>query len=61
MLYEFADCEPGIEEENCARLLERNNVDPDDAWFFWLGMWGVFLVFRLAALLILQKNSKTFS
>lgn len=61
MIYEFADCEPGIEEENCAILLERNNVDPDDAWFFWLGMWGVFLVFRLAALFILQKKSKTFS
>lgn len=61
LMYEFDDCNPGIEADNCDSILSRNEVDPDDALNFWLGMGGLFVVFRLAALIILQRKSKTFS
>lgn len=61
MIYEFESCEPGIEEQNCDIILSRNEVDPDDSTFYWIATWGLFLAFRLSALLILQRKSKTFS
>lgn len=61
MIYEFGECESGIEQDNCDNVLERNNVSPDDDWWFWLAMCGLFVVFRLGALLLLKKRATNFS
>lgn len=57
MIYEFGDCDPGLAEENCDNLLERNNVSTDDAWWFWLALCALFLAFRLGALALLRKRA----
>jgi ABC-type multidrug transport system permease subunit len=59
--YEFTDCDPGLASANCALILDRNGVDPEDTWWYWLALVALFLSFRLVALLFLRKRGMEFS
>lgn len=56
VLYEFGDCE----FSTCQGLLAANNVKAEDAWWYWLVLVSLFVVFRLAALLFLRKRATQF-
>lgn len=60
-MYEFEDCGDGLAERNCNAILYQNNVSPDDKWWYWLALMGLFCFFRIAALLILRKKGSEFS
>jgi len=56
LVYEFGDCE----EATCQGLLAGNHVNPDDAWWYWLVLASLFVVFRLLALVFLRKKATRF-
>jgi len=54
--YEFnRDC--GDYQENCNSVLKIANVDPDDVWWYWLALAGIFVVLRLGALALLKRKA----
>jgi hypothetical protein len=66
--YEFGDpstctvsSAAGAPINNCDLILSRNEVDPDDIWWYWLAMVGLFLGFRLSALMVLKQRADDFS
>jgi ABC-type multidrug transport system permease subunit len=59
--YEFDDCSPGLPAQNCEDILERNGVDPDDKWWYWLALVALFVTYRFVALLVLRKKGIDFS
>jgi hypothetical protein len=64
-MYEFANCNgddgEGQEAENCELIMKQNNVNPDDAWWYWLALCGLFVGFRVAAILVLRKRGRFFA
>jgi len=60
MIYEFGDCEPGLAEENCKNILRRNSVSKDDEWWYWIALLGLFVGFRMLALLAIKKRATVF-
>ena len=55
--YEFGDCEPGLEQDNCNAVLESNNVSVDDVWWYWLALMCLFCTFRLGGVYVLQSKA----
>jgi len=55
--YEFDDCDPGLASENCDTVLEANNVDKDDVWWYWLALLGLFVAFRLGGVAVLRYRA----
>lgn len=55
LLGEFGDCDA----ESCVSLLENNSVDEMESYWYWLILLGLFVFFRLMALIVL-KNKATF-
>jgi len=45
------------DNEVCQNLLSNTNVDPDDVWWYWLALVGIFIVLRLSALFLLRKKA----
>lgn len=46
--------------DQCAGFLEDLNADPDEVWWNWLVLAGLFVVFRLLALFILRRKAEKF-
>jgi ABC-2 type transporter len=46
--------------EQCAKLLDRVNADPDETWWNWLVLVLLFIVFRVGALAILRQKANKF-
>jgi len=61
IIYEFDYCEPGLAQQNCENILRRNDVNPDDAWWYWLALLGVFGLFRLMVLIVLRKKASVYA
>lgn len=62
-MYEFSDCEgEPLEQatENCHIIMVQNNVHTDDAWWYWLAMLAILVVFRLTALFVLRQKGASF-
>ena len=58
---EFHNCsDNATENRNCARLVENVRADPDAGWFYWIMLVAFFIVFRLLALVLLQKSATKF-
>jgi len=57
LAYELQNCEPGLAEANCMDTLARNNVNVDDIWWYWLALLGLFLGFRLIAMIVLRSKA----
>ena len=58
---EFHNCsDNATENRNCARLVENVRADPDVEWFYWIMLVAFFIVFRLLALVLLQKSATKF-
>ena len=58
---EFGDgCGSEQADENCANLLDTIEADPDEEWWNWLVILGLFVVFRLLALFILRQKAVKF-
>jgi ABC-type multidrug transport system permease subunit len=60
-IYEFEDCGGVLATANCHRILSQNNVNPDDKWWYWLALATMFVIFRVAALLVLRRKGANFS
>lgn len=60
LLAEFGRCEPGLAQWNCERLLTQNNALFTDRWWYWTALLGLFLVYRLVALVILKRKANRF-
>jgi hypothetical protein len=62
LVEEFFDCDPGnaTANLNCNRLVADIDADPDDTWWNWLVLVGLFVFFRLSALYILQQKAIKF-
>lgn len=59
---EFYDCNPSDEAENnaCNMLVESIDGDPDETYWNWLVLAGIFVFFRLFALFILRRKATKF-
>lgn len=60
-IYEFEDCGAGQAQENCDTLLAQNGVSVDDAWWYWLCLAALFVMFRGVAMIILRQKGNSFS
>ena len=59
VMAEFEACSsPGA--ENCERIIESIDAEEEDKWWYWLVLIGLFVVFRLTALVILRKKATKF-
>jgi len=59
VIEEFEACS-GPGSENCQRIIDSIDAEPDDIWWYWLVLLGLFAFFRVAALLILRKKATKF-
>jgi len=50
----------GIVPNNCERILNHVDANPDDTWWYWLVLVGQFIFFRLVALVALRKKAVRF-
>merc|ERR1712232_624178 len=57
LAYELQNCEPGLAEANCMAILASNNVKVDNIWWYWLALLGLFLAFRLIAIVVLRSKA----
>jgi len=57
LAYELRNCEPGQAEANCLQTLAQNNVNLDYIWWYWLALLGLFLGFRLVAVIVLRSKA----
>jgi ABC-type multidrug transport system ATPase subunit/ABC-type polysaccharide/polyol phosphate export permease len=58
LAYELQNCEPGLAQQNCEYTLARNNVSVDNIWWYWLALLGLFIGFRLIAMIVLRSKAK---
>ena len=57
---EFDGCE-GPGSENCQRIIYSTlEADPDEVWWYWLVLIGLWFVFRMSGLAILTKKASKF-
>lgn len=54
------DCGDDKADDNCETILRNVEADPDDAWWYWLILAVLFVVFRLLALMLLRKKATKF-
>lgn len=59
LVNEFHNCEPDSPKatENCNRVVDNVEADPDEAWWYWAVLVSMFLFFRILALAILQRKA----
>ena len=62
LVEEFDGCGPEGSEalENCQRVISETDADPDETWWYWLVLVGLFIFFRLLALYILRQKASSF-
>lgn len=62
LVEEFYDCDPGNPTANdkCNTLIREVDADPDETWWNWLVLVGLFCFFRVTALIILQQKAVKF-
>lgn len=65
LVEEFQDCadrevSEGIEHKKCFSMLDTVNAKEDETWWNWLILISLFVVFRGAALFILQRKATKF-
>jgi ABC-type multidrug transport system ATPase subunit/ABC-type multidrug transport system permease subunit len=68
MIYEFYDCGSGYQDSvegiratiSCNQLLKNVDAVPGDAWWYWIVLAGLFVVFRSMALFVLRKKATKF-
>jgi ABC-type multidrug transport system permease subunit len=58
MVQEFDDCAETTAV--CQNLLDRNNINPDDVWWYWLALLGLFVVLRTAAFVLLRRKANKY-
>ena len=56
LIAEFDSCE----EQSCETLLDNIGADPDQQYWYWIVLVGLFALFRIGALLILRKKATKF-
>lgn len=61
LIEELADgCGSEKADEMCDALLESIDADEDESWWYWLIMIGIFVAFRIIALVVLQRKATKF-
>ena len=56
LIAEFDSCD----EKSCVTLLDNIGADPDQEFWYWIVLLGLFTLFRVGALLILRKKATKF-
>ena len=51
------DCGSDLSNILCQSVLNNTDVDPDDVWWYWLALAGIFGVLRLFALIVLRRKA----
>lgn len=54
------DCGSEEADDNCQSLLDRVSANPDDIWWYWLVLLGLFVIFRLMAVNTLRLKASKF-
>ena len=58
---EFENCsDDPAELINCNDLLQSTNSKPEEVWWYWIALIVLFVIFRLAALFVLQRSALKF-
>lgn len=59
---EFGDgrCDGDSGPNHCEQILDNVGVDPDEIWWYWTVLLGMFVVFRFLALINLKRKSQKF-
>jgi ABC-type multidrug transport system permease subunit len=61
LIQEFdRDCGSPEANKNCQDLLVRIQADPDEIWWYWLVLIGLFCAFRLLAVTVLRSKANKF-
>jgi hypothetical protein len=55
---EFAECSQT--SILCQNQLDSLDIDPDDIWWYWLGLLGLFIVMRASALVLLKQKANRY-
>ena len=50
-------CGSDLANLHCQSVLNNTNVNPDDVWWYWLVLMGIFCVLRLGALIVLRSKA----
>ena len=54
------DCGSELGNRNCQGILNNVDVNSDSIWWYWVVLGGIFVVFRLCAVAILQQKASKF-
>ena len=58
---EFEACSAIPSElDNCMDILVSTKSDPDEVWWYWLALVGLFALFRILSLFVLQRSALSF-
>ena len=60
MLKEFSDCGSPGAQTNCNLLVNSIEAEEDDVWIYWIVLAGLFVGFRVLALILLTKKATKF-
>ena len=61
LIEEFGNgCGGGKNDEQCASLLAAVEANPNDKWWYWIVLAGLFVGFRVLALLVLRRKATKF-
>jgi ABC-type multidrug transport system permease subunit len=61
VIEEFENCsDDPIENSNCMDMLTQTDSEPDEVWWYWLALLGLFVFFRLLALWALRRSALVF-
>jgi ABC-type multidrug transport system permease subunit len=52
---EFTDC--ARTTKACQEVLDSNNIDSNDVWWYWLALLGLFVVLRTSAFILLRRKA----
>ena len=63
--YEFSNCGDNgdgdydeVAASNCDSVLAANNINPDDTWWYWLALLGLFVLFRVGGIVLLRYKAR---
>lgn len=59
LIAQFRDCSEGtdVAADNCEKILDSGSADLDSVWLYWLLLIGLFVVFRVSAILALKAKA----
>jgi ABC-type multidrug transport system ATPase subunit len=60
LIEEFEDCGSEQGDMMCEELLKSIEAEPDEMWWYWTVLFGLFAFFRISALFVLRRKATKF-